>query len=183
MEQKPTTEGAAKIPQAVDYHSSTAGLRAVASFEAFKGVAVVLLLFVVFGIHNRAEDLTANLLFHLHLDPDQRLSHVLLDAATKLSDTRLMTITLAALSYSTVRFIEAWGLWNRRVWAEWFALLSGALYIPWEVLKLTEHTNIINILVLTVNVLIVLYMLYVRLQSRKFFEPDVQQVAGTIAHR
>lgn len=152
-------------PQAVDHHSSTTGLRAVASFEALKGGVVVLLLFVVFGVHNRAEDIAENLLFHLHIDPDRRLSQVLLDAATRLSDMRLVTITIAALSYSSVRFIESWGLWNRRVWAEWFALLSGALYIPWEALKLAEHHTWVNILILSVNVGIVLYMLYVRLQA------------------
>jgi uncharacterized membrane protein (DUF2068 family) len=154
-------------PQAVDDRSSTAGLRAVASFEAFKGLVVVLLLFVVFGVHSRAEDITENLLFHLHIDPDRRLSQVLLDAATKLSDTRLATITVAALSYVTVRFVEAWGLWNRRVWAEWFALLSGALYIPWEILKVAEHQTWIHVAVLALNLAIVLYMLYVRVQAQR----------------
>jgi uncharacterized membrane protein (DUF2068 family) len=158
---------AAVGPQALDHRSSTTGLRAVASFEALKGGVVVLLLLIIFGVHNRAEDIAENLLFHLHIDPDRRLSQVLLDAATRLSDTRLLTIAIAALSYSSVRFIEAWGLWNRRVWAEWFALLSGALYIPWEALKLAEHHTWVNILILTVNVGIVLYMLYVRLQAQR----------------
>jgi uncharacterized membrane protein (DUF2068 family) len=151
--------------QDLDERSSRAGLRAVASLEAAKGTAVIVLMFVIFSVHRHAELLAEHLLFHLHIDLDRHFAHQILSAATRLSDTRLLTIAAAALSYAAVRFIEAWGLWNRRVWAEWFALLSGAMYIPLEVLRLTQHRNWIHFAVLAINILIVLYMLYVRLSS------------------
>lgn len=152
-------------PEAVDQRSSAVGLRAVASFEAFKGVIVVLLGVALFAVHRNAEDFAANLLYHLHIDPDKRLAHVLMDAATKVSDARLWTIAAAALSYASVRFIESWGLWNRRVWAEWFALLSGAMYLPWEILKLAERVDWERTGVLVTNLVIVLYMLWIRLRA------------------
>src|SRR5579875_1297877 len=117
-------------PSAIDERSSRAGLRAVATFEAAKGVAVVALGIFLLFVHTHAEDFTASLLFHLHIDPDRKVSHALLNAAEQLSDAHLLTIVAAVLSYATVRFVEAWGLWNRRIWAEWFALLSGTLYLP-----------------------------------------------------
>src|SRR5205814_1500658 len=131
---------------------SAVGLRAVAGFEALKGAAVLLLMLVVFGIHDQAEDLAENLLFHLHIDPDLHMSQTFLNAASRLSDTRLLTIAVAALTYSTVRFVEAWGLWNRRIWAEWFALLSGAMYLPWEILKLAKRASWQHIGILSINV-------------------------------
>lgn len=152
-------------PQAVDERSSAVGLRAVASFEAFKGIVVLLLGIALLAIHQDAEDFAANLLYHLHIDPDKRLAHVLMDAATKVTDARLWTIAAAALSYASVRFIESWGLWNRRVWAEWFALLSGAMYLPWEILKLAERVDWQRIGVLAINLLIVLYMLMIRIRA------------------
>ena len=155
----------AREPQAVDQDSSAVGLRAVASFAAFKGVTVVLLGVALLAVHRNAEDLAANLLYHLHIDPDKRLAHVLMDAATKVSDTRLWTIIAAALSYASVRFIESWGLWNRRVWAEWFALLSGAMYLPWEILKLAERVDWERVGVLGINLMIVLYMLWIRVRA------------------
>ncbi len=152
-------------PSAIDERTSRAGLRAVASFEAAKGIAVLGLGVVVLFMHAHAEDLASSLLFHLHIDPDRRIAQTLINAAEKLSDARLLTILIAALSYTAVRFIEAWGLWNRRVWAEWFALLSGCLYLPWECLKLAERVDWERAGVLIVNIGIILYMLYVRINS------------------
>jgi uncharacterized membrane protein (DUF2068 family) len=152
-------------PLAVDDRTSAVGLRTVATFEAFKGIVVLLLGLALFAVHREAEDYAANLLYHLHIDPDKRLAHMLMDAATKVSDARLWTIAAAALSYASVRFIESWGLWNRRVWAEWFALLSGALYLPWEILKLAERVDWERIGILAINLLIVLYMLMIRIRA------------------
>jgi uncharacterized membrane protein (DUF2068 family) len=152
-------------PSAIDERTSPTGLRAVASFEAAKGAAVLGLGIVLLFVHSHAEDFTWNLLYHLHIDPDKRLAQALMNAAEKLSDARLLTIASAVVSYSTVRFVEAWGLWNRRVWAEWFALLSGCLYLPWECLKLAERVDWERAGVLIINVAIVVYMLYVRISS------------------
>jgi uncharacterized membrane protein (DUF2068 family) len=155
------------IPSAVDERSSDAGLRAVASFEAFKGILVILLGLFVVIYHQRAEDVTENLLDHLHINPDRRLGNALMHAAATVSDARLWTIAAAIVAYSTVRFVEAWGLWHRRVWAEWFALLSGAMYLPLELLKVAERTTWERIAVLAINAVIVLYMLYIRLRERR----------------
>ncbi len=152
-------------PQAIDQRASTAGLRAVATFEALKGIIVVLLGLTLIAVHQHAEDFAERLLFHLHMDPDRRLAHAVLNAATRVTDARLWTILAATLTYSAVRFVESWGLWNRRVWAEWFALLSGAMYLPWEILKVSERADWERIGVLLVNVIIVLYMLEVRIRG------------------
>ncbi|MBV9405640.1 MAG: DUF2127 domain-containing protein [Acidobacteriaceae bacterium] len=152
-------------PQAVDERSSPAGLRAVATFEALKGAAVISIGIFLLFTHQRAEDFAASLLYHLHIEPDRRLSHMLMDAAWKVSDARLWTIAAAALTYASVRFVEAWGLWNRRIWAEWFALLSGTLYLPWEILKLVERIDWERLSVLSINLLIVGYMLYIRIRD------------------
>ncbi|HTU45450.1 MAG TPA: DUF2127 domain-containing protein [Bryobacteraceae bacterium] len=152
-------------PQAVDQRASTAGLRAVASFEALKGIAVLLLGVTLLAVHQHAEDFAERLLYHLHMDPDRRFAHAFLNAANKVTDARIWTIAAATLTYSAVRFVEAWGLWNRRVWAEWFALLSGAMYLPWEILRITERADWERIAVLGVNIIIVVYMLEVRIRG------------------
>jgi uncharacterized membrane protein (DUF2068 family) len=152
------------VPE-IDDRSSSAGLRTVAAFEALKGVLVLGLTVVLFVVHNRAEDLAESLLFHFHIDADRHLSQAVMDVATRLTDTRLLTIAAAGITYASVRFIESWGLWNRRVWAEWFALLSGALYLPIEISKLSKHPRWLAWTVFLGNLLIVLYMLFVRVSS------------------
>ncbi len=150
-----------------DLHTSSAGLRAVASFEAFKGIAVILLGIILLIYHSHAEDLAEAMLDHLHIDEDRRIGQLLLHAASQVSDARLWTIAGAALTYSTVRFVEAWGLWHRRIWAEWFALLSGAMYLPWEILKVAQRATAERVIVLAINVIIVFYMLYIRIRERR----------------
>ena len=136
-----------------------AGLRAVATFEAAKGLLV---LFVGLGLldmlHRDVAETAENLLLHLHIGPDRRLARAFLEAASKLTDTRLWALTATAMAYAGVRFTEAWGLWNRRSWAQWFALLSGTLYLPWEIFTLAQRANWVHAGVFVGNVVILLYM-------------------------
>jgi uncharacterized membrane protein (DUF2068 family) len=153
-------------PEALDRRSSAAGLRAVAIFEAGKGLLVLTLgLGLLSLLHKDVEGAAESLLAHVHLHQDGRLSRIFLDAASRATDARLWGLAVAAVAYAAVRFIEACGLWTRRVWAEWFALLSGALYMPWEILKIAERPNAFHFGVLAVNLAIVAYMALVRVQA------------------
>jgi uncharacterized membrane protein (DUF2068 family) len=63
--------------------------------------------------------------------------------------------------------VEAYGLWNARVWAEWFALLSGCLYLPWEIYEVAIHPSWIKYGLFATNLAVVLYMLYVRVEASR----------------
>ena len=95
-----------------------------------------------------------------HLAHDGRYSHFFLAAADRLGDMHLMTVAVAAVAYSTVRFIEAYGLWWGRRWAEWFAAASGAIYIPLEVHHIRPGHVAIPVAALALNVAIIGFMLY-----------------------
>jgi hypothetical protein len=72
-----------------------------------------------------------------------------------------------AVAYTCVRFAEAWGLWRRREWAQWLALLSSAMYLPWEFVELVEHSNWLYVSLFLTNVAILLYMLFIRTQEQE----------------
>lgn len=153
-------------PVAVDERTSLGGLRAIATFEASKGLAVLLLGFGLLSLlHKDVEEAAEHLLLTFHIDPERHLSAAFLRLASQVTDRRLWSIFFAALAYALVRFTEAWGLWHRRVWAEWFALLSGCLYLPFETVKAAEHPNFWHIGLLASNILIVFYMAWVRLRA------------------
>ncbi len=153
-------------PEALDTHSSAAGLKAVAVFEAAKGVLVLALgLGLLSLLHKDVESAAESVLSHLHFHQEWRLSRIFLEAASRTNDARLWGLAAAAVAYAAVRFTEAWGLWTRRVWAEWFALLSGALYMPWEIVKIAERPNALHFGVLAVNLAIVAYMAFIRVQA------------------
>jgi uncharacterized membrane protein (DUF2068 family) len=156
-----------RTPQAVDRRASAAGLRTVAVFEASKGLLVVALAVILIAVRGQIEDYTEDFLYSLHLDPDLRFARMIMEAATKLSDARTWVVFLAAATYSTVRFVEAWGLWHMRIWAEWFALLSGTLYLPWEILKVSERATWERVAVLVINIAIILYMLFIRVRDAR----------------
>ena len=156
-------------PEAIDISSSTKGLRAVAVFEAVKGTAVLLLAIgLLHWLHKDVGDAVENLLEHLHINAEHRLGHSLIDAASKMNDARLWGFAVGGLAYATVRYVEAWGLWNRRVWAEWFAMLSGALYLPLEVAKVVEKRNLLHVGILLLNLAILIYMIEIRWRSNRF---------------
>jgi uncharacterized membrane protein (DUF2068 family) len=167
----PTAESNPANPEsagAVDQSSALVGLRAVATFEAAKGLGALLLgILMLTLLHDDMENVAENLLFHLHISTHYRLSREFITAASHLTDSRIYVVAGGASAYSLVRFVEAWGLWHRRVWAEWFALLSGALYLPAEIFKLIEHPSWLVLGIFLVNIGIVAYMAYIRLKSSK----------------
>ncbi len=125
-------------------HDHHRGLRTVAIVEALKGVLVVVAGFVFVEVIRRDVDLqdaTLNLLYVLHIDPDRRISLALLHAAERMSDANLLYVVAIVLSYSSLRFVESYGLWRQRAWAEWLAIVSGAIYLPFELIALIRHPS------------------------------------------
>ncbi len=127
-----------------------------------------LLAFGVLSLVRRGNlwDFVEGILDFLHVDLDGRFAQRFLDLADRLSDTRLWVLATYAGAYCALRFVEAYGLWKARVWAEWVALISGAIYLPFEIYELFRRITIVRASVLIVNLAIVLYMLYLRTIAR-----------------
>jgi uncharacterized membrane protein (DUF2068 family) len=141
-------------------------LRTVALFEAAKGLIVLLLgMGLLRLMHKNLEDFAEQLSRFLHASPGGRLSNLFITAADRATDKSLWALAATAAIYALVRFAEAYGLWYDREWAEWFALLSGSMYLPWEVYSILRHPLLLKWVVLAVNLAIVLYMLVLRIQA------------------
>jgi len=133
--------------------------------EAAKGVVVLLVAFGFLEVirHNIDLDSVAqNLLYFFHVNPNLRLSHALMRAAGKMMDADVLTVLGIATVYSSLRFIESYGLWRQRVWAEWLAIISGAVYLPYELYKLVRHPTPPHWAILLINVAVVAYIAWVR---------------------
>ena len=145
----------------------TEGLRAVAVYEAAKGTLVLLAGFGLLSImHRDLQAFAEQLVGHLHLNPAKGYPRIFLDAATHVTDARLWLLAGFALMYAGVRWIEAYGLWLEKRWAEWLAVASGGIYVPAEAYEIAEGVTWTKILLLTVNVCIVAYLIYVLWCSR-----------------
>jgi uncharacterized membrane protein (DUF2068 family) len=132
------------------------GIRLVALLEAAKGAVVITAGFGLMAlIHRDVQAVAEDVVRHLHINPAQHFPHIFLDAAAAASDARLWAMAMAAMLYAIVRFAEAYGLWREQTWAEWFGIISGALYLPLEIYELTVRVSAIKVSVLLVNLVVV----------------------------
>ena len=144
------------------------GLRTVATIEFLKGILGISVVFgVLWLVRQDLWDVSFALLEFLHINPDRRWAQALLDLADRTTDAQLWTVAGILLAYSTLRFIEAYGLWKTRVWAEWLAILSGLVYLPLEIRELLHKATPLKWLFLVSNLLLVGYVAYVRFSGRK----------------
>lgn len=153
-------------------------VRAVAWLEAAKGVVVLAAASGLLSLlHRDVYAIAAALIEHAHLNPAAKYPQIFLDAAAHLGDTRLRLLALGAFSYATLRLIEAWGLFRERPWAEVFAALSGAVYVPFEVVGLLRRPSWHGAALLLLNLAIVGLMLRAVRRRR------AAAVTSTPAHR
>ena len=82
---------------------------------------------------------------------------------------------LVACIYSGLRFAEGYGLWNAKAWAEWIALVSGAVYLPFEIYKLAHRVTPLHAAIFLVNLAIVAFMFYLRI-----YLPRLKRVVASI---
>ncbi|MEH6464248.1 MAG: DUF2127 domain-containing protein [Shewanella psychromarinicola] len=141
---------------------SNKGVHAVAVLEASKGL---LSLLVAMGLHIYAgqnlSTLAIELVTHLHLTPASHYPGIFISAVGSVSQSSLTILALGAAAYTLVRFIEAYGLWHNMRWTQWFALLSGAIYLPFEFYEMMSHFSLLSVIVLLINLVVVMYMYFV----------------------
>jgi uncharacterized membrane protein (DUF2068 family) len=137
------------------------GLRTVAAIEAAKGLVVLLAGFGLFSLlHRDVQQFAETLVRHAHLNPASHTPRVFIEYAGRLNDARLQQLAAAALAYSAVRLVEAYGLWFERMWGEGFAAASGAIYLPFELRELIHRPSLLSACLLLVNQAVVLFMVY-----------------------
>ncbi len=155
------------------------GLQAVATLEASKGV---LSLLVALAVHMLAgEDLQwviNNFVSQMHLNPAGYLTQLLVKESQHLSSTNLTLIEVGALVYTAIRFIEAYGLWHGMVWTEWFAFLSGAIYLPFEIYEMIVNFNALSVGVFVINIIVVWYMYTVLKAQRALHRNQAAETAA-----
>ena len=143
-------------------------LKAVALFECFKGIFVALMgLCALALVHKDVWLYAESLLALFHISTDRRSAQLFLDFADNVTDARLWAAARIAFAYSALRFTEAYGLWKGRTWAEWVALVSGALLLPLEIRELSRGVTLLRSALFIGNMAVVLFMLHVVRTNRR----------------
>ncbi|MES2309018.1 MAG: DUF2127 domain-containing protein [Verrucomicrobiota bacterium] len=135
------------------------GIRAIAVFEAVKGIIVPIVVFRLLPyLSNHTQQVAEALVLKLRLNPANEVPANFIRQFGEFQSTKMWLITLLVLGYAALRFTEAYGLWFHRRWAEWLAVVSAGLYLPIEVLELTRRFNVWVFSIFIINLMIVLYL-------------------------
>lgn len=156
-----TSDQPKPVAESHEHRARLQALRSVALLEFAKGAAVLAAAISLYWIN--PSDVAGTFLSFLHISPERHVARMLLSLADRLSDIKIWQVIFAASCYSGLRFAEAYGLWTARAWAEWIALVSGAVYFPFEIRLLVHRVSLFHVAVLAINVAIVAFMFYLRI--------------------
>ncbi len=144
-----------------EHRARLQALRTVALLEFGKGLLVLIAAFSLYWVD--PSDVAGAFLNYLHISPDHHFARMLMRLADRLSDIKIWHLIVVACIYSGLRFAEAYGLWRARAWGEWIALISGAIYLPYEIRLLAHRVTIFHVSVLLINLAVVAFMFYLRI--------------------
>ena len=77
------------------------------------------------------------------------------------NQAQILSIAVLACLMGALRWVEAGGIWFNQSWAQWLAVFSGFIYIPFEINELIHRFSWLMVLVLIINTIIVTYLLYI----------------------
>lgn len=143
------------------------GLRTIALFEAAKGLLVLAAGVAALElIHADVQAAAEELVRHFHLNPASRSPRIFLRFAEAATPSHLLGLASGALAYALLRFVEAYGLWCGRRWAEWLAIVAGGLYLPIELWELAKGITWPRVTLFGLNLAIVAYLARILIGQR-----------------
>lgn len=147
-------------------------LRSIALFEIIKGA---LALAGAFGLLSlRRTDLHASadaFLYRCNINPETHYTRLLIETIAKAANHHLGQIVGLCFGYALIRFLEGYGLWRCKRWAEWFAILSAGIYLPLEIRHLFHHPTAISVGVILLNIAIIVYLWRLLVAQREKRQP------------
>ena len=147
-------------------------VKSVAFFEASKGLIVLLAGCGLLSLlHHDLRALALALVGRLHLDPHQHYPSLFIEAASHTDDARLWCVAGFAFLYALFRFVEAYGLFFCRTWAEWLAVVSGGLYLPIEIYELCRRVTWFRLTALGANLIVVLVVAWALWKTSSPYAP------------
>jgi uncharacterized membrane protein (DUF2068 family) len=141
-------------------------LRTIAMFEVTKAAIVLLLGCGLFLMHKNLHDVAERVVQVFHVNAEGKLWNLFFELASHASDRNPWVLGLGTLTYASVRSTEAYGLWRAREWAQWFSLLSTALYLPPELSWILRNPSWLKCAVLAINIVMFLFMLSLCVNGR-----------------
>jgi uncharacterized membrane protein (DUF2068 family) len=144
------------------------GLRVIAIYKAVKTIGLILIAIASFHLYKTQNfDHLVHWLEHLSLADSNGLRWKLVQLLEDMGPNKFVAIGLVALAYAAIFATEGIGLWLHKYWAEWFTVLATGSLVPVELYEAIHHFSWLKLAALIANVLIVIYLIRIALQSRR----------------
>ncbi|WP_137170074.1 DUF2127 domain-containing protein [Marinomonas sp. FW-1] len=144
------------------------GLKAIAVVDGVKGLLALCLALSVNVIAKQdLHHLAAQLMQNWPISPNNYYVNLSLNFIEKLTQQDQVLVITVALMYSCFRFVIAYGLWHKLRWTEWFAFVSGSLYLPFELHAIYQNPSHVNFAILLFNLIVVAYLYWVLKRGEK----------------
>ncbi len=142
-------------------HTNPRALRIIAIYKFVKCAGLILVACVAFGFTNAPFiDSVARMVEHLPIQTGRHVLQHWMDQLTGMTPGHFIFAGIAACFYATLFFVEGFGLWTGKRWAEYLTTIATASLIPFEVYELVRHATWVKAVVLIGNIAIVIYLIY-----------------------
>lgn len=143
-------------------------LRTIALFEAAKGVLACAAAGGLLSLRNTDLHAAADTFLLRHgVDPERHYTRLAIESVARATHYHPAQIAGLAFAYGFIRLAEAYGLWNARHWAEWFAVISVGLYLPLELEHFAHRPSFLNVGIILFNLALMLYLGKLLFQQRR----------------
>jgi len=147
---KPTNELPSQLP---------VGLRAIALFEGVKGLLAFGAACGVLSLrHTDLHALADAFLLRHGIDPERHYTRLFIETVAQATHLHAGQIAAVGFAYALIRLVEGFGLWRGKHWAEWFAVISAGLYLPWELWHFARHPRPFNGGIILFNLALLYYL-------------------------
>ena len=131
----------------------------IALFKLLKGVLLVMVgIGALRMLHKDVSAVVMHWVDVLRADPDNRFIHRLIVRSFGIQAKQLREISAGTFFYASILLTEGVGLLMKKHWAEWFTVISTAVFIPLEVYEIFHRFTWVRVGVLVLNVAIVWYL-------------------------
>ncbi len=86
----------------------------------------------------------------------------LIQQAFTASHSTLLLVALGVLAYGVLELVEAIGLWFKKRWGEYVAVVGTSLFVPLEVYELVEKVTWVRVGALIINLFAIAYILWTK---------------------
>ena len=161
---KRTRSGAGRGPAR---RGHTRGLLLVGIFKLSKAI-----FFTAVGagalhlVHKDLGDVLMHVVDALRIDPESHFVGMLMYRADLINVHQLRRAGTLSILYAAVCVVEGTGLVMEKQWAEYFTVILTAMGLPWESYELLERFSPYKVVLLVVNLVVLLYLLWVLKKKR-----------------